>query len=180
MHCLFLTNVKIQSSWKRFAEKECLGKVERCDKVLFFVSFFNPAHSCQPLPLVSASGDYETYDEALKAELPDKTITLKSIATNLIDKIWAEQPIYNVDTVITILDADKYTGNVLTEEMFWHRKACHSSADALNVCIIKVLALPLNLICGFHSFEEMKWIQWMELLTAFWFAVTRLLKYNHP
>ena len=62
----------------------------------------------------SSSGDFQAYEAALKDQSPSKMINMTSISTNLVDEIWDDQPSYNSETVITVLDAAKYTGMITT------------------------------------------------------------------
>ncbi|XP_038048036.1 xaa-Pro aminopeptidase 1-like isoform X1 [Patiria miniata] len=68
-------------------------------------------------PALMSVSDYEDYEAALKTKMPDKTITMKSIQVNLIDNIWDDQPPYNPKTVITVLDAAKYTGETWQQKV---------------------------------------------------------------
>ncbi|XP_022089810.1 xaa-Pro aminopeptidase 1-like isoform X2 [Acanthaster planci] len=68
-------------------------------------------------PALMSVSDYEYYTAELKKQQPAKTITMKSIPNNLIDAIWSDQPPYNPDTVITILDAAKYTGETWQQKV---------------------------------------------------------------
>ncbi|XP_071800485.1 xaa-Pro aminopeptidase 1-like isoform X1 [Asterias amurensis] len=68
-------------------------------------------------PALMSVSDFQAYEAALKEQSPSKMINMTSISTNLVDEIWDDQPSYNSETVITVLDAAKYTGETWQQKI---------------------------------------------------------------
>ncbi len=68
-------------------------------------------------PTLMSVSDYRAYEAAFMEQSSTKMINITSIDMNLVDQIWDGQPTYNSETVITVLDADKYTGETWQQKI---------------------------------------------------------------